>query len=63
MMLPFRRRPPTSTTKKRTPKSALPSEITQLPLQHVDYNLQPLKVEGLSHYIEPMVEDGRFRVH
>ena len=63
MMLPFRRRPPTSTAKKRTPKTVSPPEITELQLQHVDYNLQPLKVEGLSHYIEPIVADERFRVH
>ena len=63
MMLPFRRRPPTSTARKRTPKTVPLPEITELHLQHVDYNLQPLKVEGLSRYIEPIVEDERFRVH
>lgn len=63
MMLPFRRRTPTSTTKKRTPKTVPPRDVTELHLQHVDYNLRPLNVEGLSHYIEPIVADERFRVH
>lgn len=64
-MFPFRHRPtPKPTAKKRAPKAAVPPpEVTQLHLQHLDYNLQPLSVESLSHYIEPIVEDERFRVH
>jgi hypothetical protein len=30
---------------------------------HLDYDLQPLSVESLSHYIEPVMDDERFRVH
>lgn len=30
---------------------------------HLDYDLQPLTVEGLSHYIEPPADNARFRVH
>ena len=65
MMLPFRRRrTPKPTAKKRAPKTvAPPPDVTELHLHHVDYNLQPLNVEGLSHYIEPIFEDERFRVH
>ncbi|WP_266169385.1 hypothetical protein [Dyella subtropica] len=29
---------------------------------HVDYNLHPLKVDGLEHYIEQLVGDERFHV-
>ncbi len=66
MMLPFRRRP---TPQKPSSKDAvvnapdLPSEPTVVTLHHLDYDLQPLNVENLSHYIAPVVDDERFRVH
>jgi hypothetical protein len=65
MMLPFRRRPtPKPNTPKPTPEATVPPpDVTELHLRHVDYNLQPLSVESLSHYIEPVVNDERFRVH
>lgn len=64
MMLSFRRRPKPKTAKKRSPKVVpLQPDVTELHLQHVDYNLQPLSVDSLSHYIEPIAEDERFRVH
>jgi hypothetical protein len=66
MMLPFRRRPPSqkpspndATTK--TPEA--PSDSVETSPRHLDYDLQPLTVESLSHYIEPVVDDERFRVH
>lgn len=63
MMFPFRRRPtPKPTAKKHTPKAPVPAP-DELHLQRLDYDLQPLNVESLSHYIEPIVEDERFRVH
>jgi hypothetical protein len=66
MMFPFRRRttPKPATSKDKLPLPAdRPPNVTELHLQHLDYNGQPLNVEGLSHYIEPMVENERFRVH
>lgn len=66
MMLPFRRRP---TPQKPSSKAAivkapdLPSEPAVVTLHHLDYDLQPLNVESLSHYIAPVVDDERFRVH
>ncbi|WP_430390821.1 hypothetical protein [Dyella sp. 20L07] len=30
--------------------------------QHVDYNLHPLKVQGLDHYIENSATDERFHI-
>jgi hypothetical protein len=65
MMLPFRRRPtPKPTIDKPAPEATVPPpDVTELHLRHVDYNLQPLSVESLSHYIEPVVDDERFRVH
>lgn len=65
MMLPFRRRPtPKTLTEPHPPTTAEPSpDATELRLRHLDYNLRPLGVESLSHYIEPTVEDERFRVH
>ena len=30
---------------------------------HVDYNLQPLSVQSLQHYIESQSNDERFKVH
>ncbi|WP_284319895.1 hypothetical protein [Dyella acidisoli] len=65
MMFPFRRRPKSKpNAKKRAPKATAPlPDVTELHLQHLDYNLEPLSVESLSHYIEPIVPDERFRVH
>jgi hypothetical protein len=65
MMLSFCRRPtpkPTAAKPAATPAEQ-PPETTALHLRHLDYNLQPLTVESLSHYIEPIVEEKRFRVH
>ncbi|GLQ90100.1 hypothetical protein [Dyella flagellata] len=64
MMLSFRRRQKPKTAKQRSAKAAEPQpDVAKLQLQHLDYDLQPLSVESLSHYIEPIVEDERFRVH
>lgn len=65
MMFPFRRRPtPKQAAAKPAPTPAEPPpDITELHLRHLDYDLHPLRVEALSHYIEPIVEDERFRVH
>lgn len=66
MMLPFRRRPP---SQKPSPNDAItkapeaPSDSVETSPRHLDYDLQPLTVESLSHYIEPVVDDERFRVH
>jgi hypothetical protein len=66
MMLPFRRRPTTSQTSLNdaTVKAPnAPSDSVETSPRHLDYDLQPLTVESLSHYIEPVVDDERFRVH
>lgn len=65
MMLPFRRRPaPRLSLKKQEPKSSEQlRDVTLLPLRHLDYNLQPLNVESLSHYIDLLAREERFRVH
>ena len=64
MLFSFRRRPKPKTAQKPSPKAAEPPpDATELHLRHLDYDLQPLSVESLSHYIEPVVEDERFRVH
>ena len=67
MMLPFRRRP---TQPKSPPKplvSNMPSDLQKEPdmeaKAHVDYNLQPLSVQSLQHYIESQSNDERFKVH
>jgi hypothetical protein len=66
MLLPFRHRPtppkPLSKTLAAEATSSPPDPAEPGP-QHLDYDLQPLHVEGLSHYIEPVVDDERFRVH
>lgn len=66
MMFSFRhRKAPKPAAEKRTPKLTVenPPDITELHLQHLDYNGQPLSVESLSHYTEPTGTDERFRVH
>ncbi|WP_333680535.1 hypothetical protein [Dyella sp.] len=66
MMFSFRRRPASkSTAEKHAPRPGAenPPKLTELRLQHLDYNGQPLSVESLSHYFEPAIEDERFRVH
>lgn len=39
-----------------------PSKITDAQPKHLDYNLQPLGVDSLSHYIEAVVDNDHFRV-
>ncbi|MBE1161625.1 hypothetical protein [Dyella acidiphila] len=66
MMLPFRRRPnsPKQTAATPAADSGEPQSCKiEIGLKHLDYNLQPLNVESLSHYIEPTVDEERFRVH
>jgi hypothetical protein len=66
MMFPFRRRTaPKPATEKRTPKLSVenPPNVTELHLQHLDYNGEPLSVESLSHYLLPSDSNERFRVH
>lgn len=66
MLLSFRRR---QTSPKPSSKTPTVEPITSLSkpaepgLQHLDYNRQPLNVERLSHYIEPVMDEERFRVH
>ena len=34
--------------------------IDEPPLSHADYNLQPLRVQALDHYVDTAGEDERF---
>jgi hypothetical protein len=69
MMLPFRRRPntPKHCPSKPAAEATAPEPgVPALEPQHLDYDLHPLNVEGLSHYLGPVlpiVEDERFHVH
>jgi hypothetical protein len=64
MMFSSRRRPTQKPAAKNHPtKPATPSQDVTVHLRHLDYNLRPLSVESLSHYIEPIAEDVRFKVH
>jgi hypothetical protein len=66
MMLPFRRRPTTPKPSRKIPAvetSDSPPKTNGVSVHHLDYDLQPLRVESLSHYIDPVVDDERFRVH
>lgn len=38
------------------------SAIVDAEYQHVDYDLHPLKVRGLDHYIDAPALDGRFHI-
>jgi hypothetical protein len=68
MMLPFRRRPiwPKPSVKIADNNDPLfqvpPVDAHAVKQHHLDYNHQPLAVEGLSHYIQPQAGE-RFRVH
>jgi hypothetical protein len=66
MMLPFRRRPTpqrpsANDATAKAPDS--PPDLADVSPHHLDYDHRPLSVESLSHYIEPAVDDERFRVH
>ena len=64
MMFFFRRHAKPKAAGKSPPKTSTPPpDAVELRLQHLDYDLQSLSVEGLSHYIEPIVQDERFRIH
>ncbi|HKT30152.1 hypothetical protein [Dyella sp.] len=66
MMFPFRRRTTSkSTAEKHAPKlnAENPPNVTELHLQHLDYNGEPMSVESLSHYFAPTDSNERFRVH
>jgi hypothetical protein len=66
MMLPFRRRPnsPKQPPSKPAVEVLPPNPVViELVPAHLDYNLQPINVESLSHYIEPSADAERFRVH
>lgn len=65
MMLSFRRRPaqkPISKDQTVTTAEPLPDNV-DVHVHHVDYDLQPLRVDSLSHYTESLFEDERFHVH
>jgi hypothetical protein len=52
-------------TSNATPAILTPEELTAIvdaDYQHVDYNLHPLSVQGLDHYIESPEGDDRFHI-
>jgi hypothetical protein len=73
MMLPFRRPLANKTTTAVPDRPAMatpvdaPSRIADAiaakAAPHVDYDLHPLAVHELDHYIDQEIEDERFHVH
>ncbi|GGA07337.1 hypothetical protein [Dyella caseinilytica] len=66
MMLPFRRRPNAPKQSPYTPAAEVRRPepgVPELGPRHLDYDLHPLNVESLSHYIEPVADEERFRVY
>ena len=64
MMLPGNR-PPTPTTPiapMLLPITVAPTTPADSSSAHADYNLHPLAVRSLDHYLEHEVEDERFHV-
>ncbi|MDO1529886.1 hypothetical protein QMK61_13690 [Fulvimonas sp. R45] len=59
MIQPSQRLEPAPAT---LPATVLPPEDAGRGARHADYDLHPLPVESLAHYIECRLEDGRFRV-
>lgn len=53
---------PLSKAKERLPGAAPPPACRKAAPKHLDYDLTPLEVGGLSHYIEPPSGNDRFRV-
>jgi hypothetical protein len=48
----------------RTAQTAkVPLRAVEVGREHLDYNLQPLTVHRLSHYIHAVVDGDCFRVH
>jgi hypothetical protein len=60
-----RNTPSPGSTSSVTPPLLTPEELTAIvdtDYQHVDYNLQPLTVQWLDHYIEGPEGDDRFHI-
>lgn len=64
MMLPTNRpiAPPMPTTVFTLPADDTPIAIQDPMAPHADYNLRPLAVDSLDHYVIRLDEDERFRV-
>jgi len=57
--------PPGTSSNVTLSSQLTPDEITAIvdaERQHVDYDLHPLKVQGLDHYIENPTGDERFHI-
>jgi hypothetical protein len=39
-----------------------PGEVGDVNLTHADYNLQPMRVKSLDHYVIPADENERFHI-
>jgi hypothetical protein len=66
MMISFHRRPNSRKQSTQPPVAEaiqIKPDAAELGPQHLDYDLQPLNVDSLAHYIEPDVDQERFRVH
>jgi hypothetical protein len=55
--------PAASSEKITAEGTKAPSDTTDALAKHLDYHLQPFGVDALSHYIEAVTDDDRFRVH
>ena len=66
MMLPYKRpsppETPAATSTQPEPPATAPVAVDSSNPSHADYNLHPLKVLSLDHYILIDVEDERFHV-
>ncbi|MEO8998819.1 MAG: hypothetical protein ABI227_14715 [Rhodanobacter sp.] len=54
--------PKPTTTSAPTPINAAPTDADDKRTEHTDYNLHPLAVHSLEHYVIHDDEDERFRV-
>ena len=55
-------RTPSSTVPTPSPVAAVATDAVDNNIQHTDYDLHPLTVRHLDHYIEPDHTDERFHV-
>lgn len=63
-MYPYNNKLSGRPSRKHARKGAKPKgKRTKTKSRHLDYDLTPLEVDGLGHYIEPVAGPGRFLVH
>lgn len=55
-------KPPISAAMPSATATMTPGEVGDDNLTHADYNLQPLLVKSLDHYVIPVDESERFHI-